>query len=402
MATSSAHYFQQPDQDYLPPVFGQTSMAGYSLGLGFEKTGGRHWTGGLEVEAESPGFELNDAGRLSSTNDIDADVAVNYTENTPGKTFRNYRFRFFTASGWNFGGTRTYTVARLNTYQTWRNWWRTYIGGYYRPASLSDDLTRGGPLMGTGSQGGLELNVSTNEAGSARGSLNAGFSTGQFNMSSEWANLYFSARPGSRWQLSAAPRWQHSINPRQYVSAVDGGTAATYGTRYVFASVDQTTLSMQLRLNYSFSPTLTLEVYAEPFASSGEYSEYGELTAAGASSLLAYGTGNTSIVQGPDGNYTVTDGNSGQVFALPNNNFNVLSYRSNAVLRWEYRPGSTLFLIWQQNRNSFCSGGYDSETCYQDDVAAGSGIRAGDLLETRTVPGDNVFVIKATYWLSIH
>jgi hypothetical protein len=159
---------------------------------------------------------------------------------------------------------------------------------------------------------------------------------------------------------------------------------------------------MQLRLNYSFSPTLTLEVYAEPFVSSGEYSEYGELTAAGASSLLAYGTGNTSIVQGPDGNYTVTDGNSGQVFALPNNNFNVLSYRSNAVLRWEYRPGSTLFLIWQQNRNSFCSGGYDSGICFQDDVEAGSGIRPGDLIATRTVPGDNLFVIKATYWLSIH
>jgi hypothetical protein len=159
---------------------------------------------------------------------------------------------------------------------------------------------------------------------------------------------------------------------------------------------------MQLRLNYAFSPNLTLEVYAEPFASSGAYTNYGQLTAAQAPTLLTYGTGNTSIVQDPDGNYTVTDGNSGQVFALPNDDFNVLSYRSNAVLRWEYRPGSTLFLIWQQNRNSFCSGGYESDTCYQSDVAPGGGIRAGDLWDTRTVPGDNVFVIKATYWLSIH
>ena len=402
VATSSAHYFQQPDQDYLPPVFGQTSLAGYTVGLGFEKTGGRHWTGGLDAGAESPGFELNDAGRLSSANDIDADAYINYREDTPGRTFQNYRFGLFGASGWNFGGTRTYSIARLNTNQTWKNFWRTYFGGFYRPTATSDDLTRGGPLMGVGSQWGLEANVGSSEASSIRGSLNASFATGQYGYANQRVSLFLLARPGSRWQFSAAPRWQHSVNPRQYVTVVEGGPAATYGARYVFASVDQTTLSMQLRLNYSFSPTLTLEVYAEPFAASGDYSEYGQLTAAGAPTLLTYGTGNTSIAQDPDGNYTVTDGNNGDVFALPNNNFNVLSYRSNAVLRWEYRPGSTLFLIWQQNRNSFCSGGYDSGICYQDGVEAGSGIRPGDLIETRTVPGDNVFVIKATYWFSMH
>ena len=246
------------------------------------------------------------------------------------------------------------------------------------------------------------MSVGTSEGSAVRGNLNASVATGQYGYASQRLSLFLLARPGSRWQFSVAPRWQHSVNPRQYVTAVDGGTAATYGTRYVFASVDQTTLSMQLRLNYSFSPSLTLEVYAEPFAASGQYAEYGQLTAAGAPTLLAYGTGNTSIAQDPDGNYTVTDGNNGDVFALPNNDFNVLSYRSNAVLRWEWRPGSALFLIWQQNRNSFCSGGYDSGICYQDGVEAGGGVGAGDLLDTRTVPGDNVFVVKATYWLSIH
>ncbi|TFG46508.1 MAG: hypothetical protein E4H41_02000 [Gemmatimonadales bacterium] len=399
---SSAHYFQRPDQDYVTLDPNRTSLSGYSLALEAEKASGRHWTGAIGVGAESPGFELNDAGRLSNADDIDAEVNVNYRENTPGKTFQNYRFGLFTDAGWNFGGTRTYSIVGLNTSQTWKNFWRTYFGGYYRPASTSDNLTRGGPLMGTGSQGGVEVSVGNSEGSSIRGNLNGSVSTGQYGQASQRVSLFLLARPGSRWQLSVEPRWNHSVNPRQYVTAETGGTSATYGTRYVFASVDQTTLSMQLRLNYSFSPKLTLEVYAEPFASSGDYSQYGQLTASGASTLQTYGTDNTSIVQDPDGNYTVTDGNSGQVFALPNNNFNVLSYRSNAVLRWEYRPGSTLFLIWQQNRNSFCSGGYDSGICFQDDVEAGSGIRPGDLIATRTVPGDNLFVIKATYWLSIH
>jgi len=402
VATSSAHYFQQPGQDYLPAVSGQTSMAGYTAGFSANKTGGRHWTGGIDGTMESPGFELNDAGRLSSANDIDADAYVNYRENTIGRTFRNYRVGLVAASGWNFGGTRTFSLFRLNTNQTWMNFWRTYVGANFRPASTSDDLTRGGPLMGVGSRGGVDVSLGSGEANSLRGNLNGGVTWGQYGLANQYVSLFFLARPGDRWQLSAAPRWQHSIDPRQYVSVVDGGSAATYGSRYVFASVHQTTLSMQLRLNYSFSPSLTLEVYAEPFAASGRYTQYGQLTAAGAQTLQTYGTDNTTIVQDPDGNYTVTDGNSGQVFALPNNDFNVLSYRSNAVLRWEWRPGSALFLIWQQNRNSFCSGGYDSGMCYQNDIVPGTDVRPGSLLETRTAPGDNLLVIKATYWLSIH
>ena len=248
---------------------GSPRWPGTPLGFSANKTGGRHWTGGIDGTLESPGFELNDAGRLSSANDIDADIYVNYRENTIGRTFRNYRFGLVAASGWNFGGTRTYSIFRLNTNQTWMNFWRTYFGANFRPASTSDDLTRGGPLMGVGSRGGVEVSLGSGEANSLRGNLNGGATWGQYGLANQYVSLFFLARPGDRWQLSAAPRWQHSIDPRQYVSVVDGGSAATYGSRYVFASVHQTTLSMQLRLNYSFSPGLTLEVYAEPFAASG-------------------------------------------------------------------------------------------------------------------------------------
>lgn len=399
---SSAHYFQRPDQDYAVLDTTRTSLAGYSLGLEAAKTSGRHWTGGLEFSAESPGFELNDAGRLSSADDIDAGGYVNYRENTPGPVFRFYRLGLSMYSGWNFGATRTYTVARLNTNQQWLNYWNSYFGAWYRPPSTSDDLTRGGPLMGVGSQAGIQAELFTSQAHPYRVGVFGTFMSGEFGASSQSVGINLLARPGSRWQFSMVPRWQASVNPRQYVTAVSGGSAATYGTRYVFATVDQTTLSMQLRLNYAFTPALTLEVYAEPFAASGAYTDYGQLAAASASTLETYGTNNTTIVQEPDGNYTVTDGNTGQVFALPNNDFNVLSYRSNVVLRWEWRPGSALFLIWQQNRNSFCSAGYDSGICYQEDVVPGSDVRPGDLWSTRTAPGDNTLVVKATYWFSVH
>ncbi len=267
---------------------------------------------------------------------------------------------------------------------------------------MSDDLTRGGPLMGTGAAGGFNVGLFGNEAKATRGGTFLGFSWGEFGAESQSVGVNLLSRPGSRWNFTVAPNWQHSINPRQYVATRDGGYPDTYGRRYVFASVDQTTLSLQLRLNYSFTPKLTLELYLEPFTSSGAYTGYGELTAAQASTLRAYGTDNTTIVQDPDGNYTVADGNNGDVFPLVNNDFNVLSYRSNAVVRWEWMPGSALFLIWQQNRNSFCSAGYDSGSCFQSGVTPGSGVAAGDLIDSRAVPGDNIFVVKATYWFSVH
>ncbi len=399
--TSSAHYYQRPDQDYAVLDTTRTSLSGYSLGLNAEKAGGKHWTGGLFLSAESPGFELNDLGRLSSADDIDTEYYMNYRETQPGKVFRNYRLGLATANGWNFGGTRTYSVVRINTNQTWKNWWNSYVGIFYRPAAMSDDLTRGGPLMATVPGGGIDAQVFTNEAKNTQVGLFYNTSWNELGATSNSLSMNLRFRPGSRWQFSLRPAWRQSNNARQYIGVYPGGTPATYDERYVFSWVKQTTLSMQLRLNYSFTPALTLEAYAEPFASSGDFSEYGELAAAETSSLREYGTDNTTIVQDPSGNYVVTDGTNGQTFTLPNNNFNVLSYRSNVVLRWEWRPGSALFLIWQQNRESDCSAGYDTGICYQEDRTPGGGLEAGDLVASRGVPGDNLLVLKATYWFTL-
>jgi hypothetical protein len=398
---SSAHYFQRPDQRHALLDPGRTSLAGYSASLFAEKAEGLHWTGGLGAAADSPGFELNDVGRLQSADDIDANGWVNYRENTEGALFRRYRLGLSASSGWNFGGTRTRTSYRLNTNQTWKNWWNSYLGAWFNPRSTSDDLTRGGPLMGTGRQTGLQMELSTNEANAYRGGGNLTLVDGEFGRSSQSVGLNLVARPGSRWQVSLTPTWRHSVNPRQYAAVVDGGGAATFGARYVFATVDQTTLSMQVRLNYSFTPVLTLEAYAEPFASSGAFTRHGELTAAGASALRTYGTDNTTIARDSSGNYVVSDAANGQVFGLANNDFNVLSYRSNVVLRWEWRPGSALFLVWQQNRASDCSAGFDTGACHQADRTPGSGVDVGDLLASRRVPGDNILVVKASYWLSV-
>src|SRR5262249_44541597 len=151
-----------------------------------------------------------------------------------------------------------------------------------------------------------------------------------------------------RWSVSLEPFFQHSVEPRQYLTTLAGGSSATYGQRYIFSFIDRGTLSARVRASYLFKPDLSLEGYAEPFAASGRYHGVGELPAPRSRTLRTYGTGGTTLVRGSDGSLQVTDG-AGQ-FTLANPDFNVVSFRSNLVLRWEWRPGSTLFLVWQQNR----------------------------------------------------
>jgi hypothetical protein len=192
-----------------------------------------------------------------------------------------------------------------------------------------------------------------------------------------------SIRPTPAWRLSLRPEYVAEVDHRQYVTTLDGGRAETYDHRYVFGAIDRTTLSMQIRVNYTFKPDLTLEGYAEPFAASGRYLSFGELAAPRSRDLRVYGEDGTSVVREADG-LRVTDGLS--TFTIDHRDFNVRSFRSNLVLRWEWRPGSTLYVVWQQNRES--------------ETELGSRVGGRDLFGSFSAPGDNIFAIKTTWWLS--
>ena len=192
-------------------------------------------------------------------------------------------------------------------------------------------------------------------------------------------------RPGPQWQVSIAPILLRQIDSQQYITSIPGGGALTYARRYVFGEVDRSTYSTQFRLSYTFKPDVNLDVYAEPFAASGRYSNIGELAAAGTRARRTYGTAGTTTAKQPDGSLLVTDGNA--VFQLANNDFNVRSFRSNVVLRWEYRPGSTLYLVWQQDRRVT--------------EAIGDRITLSDPFRALGEPGNNYFVVKTSFWLPV-
>jgi hypothetical protein len=200
-----------------------------------------------------------------------------------------------------------------------------------------------------------------------------------FSASTEWE-----FRAGSQWGLAVTPQYLRLVDVRQYLSTQGAGAEATFGSRYVFGRVDRSTYSTQLRANYTFKPDMTLDLYAEPFAASGRYDSIGELAAARSRFLRLYGTSGTTLTPLADGALRVTDGDTS--FVLPNPDFNVLSFRSNLVLRWEWRPGSTLYLVWQQDRAA--------------DALGTARASISDMFSSLRARGDNYFVIKASFWLA--
>ena len=160
----------------------------------------------------------------------------------------------------------------------------------------------------------------------------------------------FKPRPSIEVSLGPSLNWDKS--EAQFLGrVVDPLAVNTYGARYIFASVDQTTLSLDTRVNYTFSPTLSLQVFAQPFIATGKFGAAKEFAEPGTFDFLQYGRDVGEIIDGriyPNG-----PGPNAVSFAVPQPDFNVGSLRGNAVLKWDWRPGSTMYLAWQQTRDSF-------------------------------------------------
>jgi Domain of unknown function (DUF5916) len=384
---SSAHYFQRPDQDEATFDPTRTSLSGFSTSLRLDKNAGRYTLGGIQLSTRSPGFEINDAGQMRSANDIDFNADIQLRDTQPNRYVRFFQFGTSVVAGWNWGGIRQYTRFSENGQVTLHDFWRLTGRGQLQLRSLSDDLTRGGPLMGTPSAYTLTAQVASRGNVPVVWTARAEYFSDEFGGWRRDLSTGLTVRPASRWQASVDPTYSRALDSRQYVATSSGGPATTFGQRYIFAWVDRTTVSARFRLNYALTPNFTIEGYAEPFAATGEFHDFGELPAARSRELRVYGSpGSGTTIRTTNGGYEVTDGT--QTFSLPGLDFSRLSFRSNLVLRWEWLPGSTAYLIWQQNR-------------FDRDIVARR-LDAGDLWDAARTDGDNIFVIKVSYWFGLN
>ncbi len=369
--TSSAHYFQRPDADHVELHPESTLLTGLHLDLGAAKRAG-DWRFSFFGGAETPGLELNDLGTLSSADDISGALDVIRVETTPSRWLHAWSIALHDDESWNFGGTHKPSYTELGFGVTLPSFVRVDGGvGVTRPG-LSDDETRGGPLMELGPSLSAELAINSPNAGHwvwgwrgfavTSGTETTGVDTGA---RVQW-------QPIDRLRVELAPSLRVLTNRSQYVTQLDD--------RYLFATLELRELSTDLRVQAALTPDLTIDAYAQPFASSGRYVALGELAAPGTREPRRY-----DDVSQTGASRLVTDG--GESFYVDDPDFTVLSLRSTVVVRWEWRPGSTLYAVWQQARAS--------------DDAYARALSPGLFGDVVTAPGEQIIAVKLSYWYGL-
>jgi hypothetical protein len=391
---SSARYFQRPDAETYRVDPTRTSLTGVNSFVELQRTGGGRWLPTLFLGTESPGFELNDAGRLGTADGITAVGQLTYRQNQPRtRLLRQYSVSMSHENEWNYDRDRQFGAIRSDASLEFKNFWTLNLTAWHDVNSFDERLTRGGPLMGTPTSNVGIIQLSNAFGANTRWNARIYHGVNQFGSPTTRYSGGITFRPTPRWQLSVDPNYLHFVDSRQYITTRPDGRPETYSRRYIFSFIDQDIFQMSLRANYTFKPDLSLEVYAQPFAASGRYYDFGELPAPRALELRYYGTDGTTATKNEDGSITVTDpavpaaGGGPTTFTLPLRDFNIRSLRSNMVVRWEYRPGSTLFLVWQQDRSA-------SEQ-------HGRRISVGDVFDGFSASGNNFFAVKATFWLPV-
>jgi hypothetical protein len=383
--TSSAHYYQRPDNDYVTFDPTRTSLSGYAGQLTFGKHAG-NWRYSAGIDTRSPGFEVNDVGFQRDADRTIQFVWLNRRWLQPGKVFRNFNVNFNQYSAWSYGWDRLGLGGNVNTNFTLLNYWSGYFGIDKSFAGLSKTALRGGPAFKEPSSIHSWAGFHSDSRKSVRGGFNTFFSW--HNESGSWVydlSPNISARPATNIDLTFAPSLFRQLDTWQYLD-----DAEALGTdHYIFGKLEQTTLNMTLRANLTFTPDMSLQVYAQPFVSSGDVVGYRRVADPRANLFenRFEDFDPSQVTEDEEDVYIDLDRDGASDIELENPDFTFVSFRSNVVLRWEYTLGSTLFLVWQHGREDDYSDGR---------FRLGSGLR-----NLFGADQENTFVIKFNYWLSL-
>jgi hypothetical protein len=378
------HYYQRPDATHLSPDPNATSMKGWGGRMYITRQGG-NFIFNASLGAISPGFDVNDMGFQYVGDKINGHIQAGYASLSPGKVFRRWHFVCAAARGYDFGSNKIDDLLYFQAGGQLLNYWDGSITLLSNRDRWSNRLTHGGPLMVDPAYTRASLNINSDNRNPLVLTLFGSYLSGKS------VNKSWSAAMGLRWKpagnisFSIEPGCEFNNPSAQWVTAVeDALMTRTYGSRYIFANMNQKTLSCSLRINWIFSPKLSLQAYIQPFISVGHYYGFKELARSRSFDFNSLGESGSTIFYEP-GKYTVDPDSKGPAssFSFSNPDFNYKSWRGTIVLRWEYRPGSTLYAVWTQRREDYT---------YPGDFHFGR-----DLGTLFRAPGDNIFMVKFTY-----
>jgi Domain of unknown function (DUF5916)/Carbohydrate family 9 binding domain-like len=382
--TSSAHYYQRPDAKYLGVDSSLTSLSGYGGTVKFGKTSKKRLQFETCVIVRSPGLEFNDIGYMRYSDVI-------YQGNWMGYYLRNpfwiLNYLYFNTNYWmyfNFGGQLLSRNYNTNFNAQFKNKWR--LNGQFNRESqnISTTLLRGGPSIITPGNQSFSVYLTTDQ--SKKLSFASGVYQGSGDVNSFRNQEYFGGiylRPANSISISIEPDYSIQKTELQYVSTA--GTSQN--PLYLFGSLNQKTLGITFRINYTINPELSIEYYGQPFVSAGKYSSYKKITQPDAATFRQrfYDYTPDELTLDPSSNtYNINDGGT---YSFGNPDFNFRQFRSNLVVRWEYLPGSTIYFVWSQGITSTDTNGIFSY--------------GNDMKNLFSVTPHNIFLVKFSYWFAL-
>ena len=385
---AAPRYFQRPDAPHVSVDPTATSLSGWSGRLGLNKNSG-NVTFNAGLWGISPGFEPNDIGFATQTDRGGAHGQVVFRKLVPDAWTRSRRLSVAKWWTFNYGRECQGDGVQVAFGGQLRNYWQLDFALGKSWNTWDDKLTRGGP---TAIRPGIE-SLSVVAASDARRSFwayaQAALSNREFGGRSRQYSATFNLRPWTALTLSATPTYLRSRTIAQYLSTVPDATAtATYDSRYVFGELEQTEWSIPLRVNLVLTPKLSLQLYTQALLSTGDYPTVRELAAPRTYDFPVYGVDVGTIARDPVlPFYDIDPDGSGSAssFRIPVPDFNFKSLRVNAVLRWEFRPGSAAYVVWTQRR--------------QDGRNPGDHAFGRDLGDLFAAPADDVLMVKLAWWL---
>lgn len=359
---STVHAFQRPDAEHveLDPL--ATTLGGHSGSISFGKIGGEKTRFNAFYGYKSPGFDMNDVGFQRRADERVISHWFQMRDQVPGRFTRSFIWNLNQWAGWNFDGERMFSGGNVNMHWTWKNYAGSGFGLNLNAAPLRDRVTRGGPAVRGNSNIGLWYYSNTDNRRAVSIGLNGFHGTDRNGWLQNNSAPFVNWRPTSAVSVNTSFRYNMNNDDAQWVANVDKNGA----THYVFGRLKQRTSAFTFRVNYTLTPELSIQTYAEPFVSAGAYTNFRELVnprAAGHNDRYAPYT----YASNPD--------------------FNYRSFRTTNVLRWEYKPGSALFVVWQQGR--------------QDSLSRGDFQFGRDFGGVFSAPAHNVFLVKLSYWLNM-
>ena len=385
LQTNAVHYYQRPDADHLEVDESATSLFGHGGSIRF----GTSSQGRLRLNDHflwySPGLDFNDIGYLRQADDLSHQIRFGWDESVPHRLFRRYSLQLSREDHWDFGGL--HTLARTETEGTGQlaNKWEVLLRFAYEDR-VDTRMLRGGPALRWHDYFTGVGRIGSDPSARIRASVESEYSRARDDDSYFW-NLQgdLGLRLSNRLSVSGTAYYETLGDHLQYAATADTDA----GTRWLLARLDQDTWSFTFRMDLSVTPDLTVQYYGSPFFSTGLYSEYKKATdplaEANADRFHRYAADEISFDAAAN-SYAVTEAGGGPTFVFANPDFSFRQFRSNLVVRWEWKPGSSVYVVWYQGRTDFVP---SWEPAFGSNWDALWGARA-----------DNVFLVKLSYWLS--